>query len=467
MLPSPSVRSLLLSLAPLALVASAFAQTVAECVEFGPGSELVYKGNARQQDDKGSWNLPFEVQVVVLGGSENELALFHSLEQARGMAAGQMRSAPATSNYRFTKLTAERARAPLPEGMFPAMSAGVPALMAVGAVPTPPANVPTAAGAKWKGGRVVLPNDFDFVAEREWSASVKDGTIVLEAQAVGLPAAHAMISSMQLLEYSERYEIDPARKVVTRCGARWKLEFSADPPRVSELAYEFELVGSRKVTPEALAALRSDRTEFDKTARLAFGDDLDAAEAAMEALAEKFEGSKSYFRAEAQRILAQIAGTREYREKERVEAEVVAKLIGKPAVDVLGDVLGKDLEGKDVKLSDLKGKVVVLNFYASWCGPCNQEFPHLKELAAKHKDELVVIGFDKEADHKVEIEHARKQGLTWPIVLGSDRINEALLVGAFPTNYFLDREGKLVLREVGFDGPAKLAATIEKLLARK
>jgi len=52
-------------------------------------------------------------------------------------------------------------------------------------------------------------------------------------------------------------------------------------------------------------------------------------------------------------------------------------------------------------------------------------------------------------------------------VLGSDRINEALLVGAFPTNYFLDREGKLVLREVGFDGPAKLAATIEKLLARK
>ena len=84
MLPSPSVRSLLVSVAPLALVASAFAQTVAECVEFGPGSELVYKGNARQQDDKGSWNLPFEVQVVVLGGSENELALFHSLEQARG-----------------------------------------------------------------------------------------------------------------------------------------------------------------------------------------------------------------------------------------------------------------------------------------------------------------------------------------------------------------------------------------------
>lgn len=467
MLSSPIVRSLVVSLAPLALVAGAFAQTVAELVEFSPGSEFVYKGKARQQDDKGSWNLPFELRAVVLGGSDNEVALFHGLESASGMSGGQVRTVPRTSNYRFVKLTADRARAPLPEGMFPAMSAGVPALMAIGAVPTPPANVPTRAGAKWKGGRVVLPNDFDFVAELEWTASEKDGLVVLDAVAVGLPAAHAMISSMQLLEYSEHYEIDPARKVVTRCKASWKLEFSADPLRVSDLSCEFRLESNKTAAPERLAALRSDRTEFEKVSRLAFGQDLDAAERALDELGSRFEQSNSYFLGEVLRVQEQVAATREYREKERIEADVVAKLIGKPAVDVLGDVLGKDLDGKDVRLSDLKGKVVVLNFYASWCGPCNQEFPHLKELVAKHKDELVVIGFDKEADHKVEIEHARKQGLTWPIVLGSDRINEALLVGAFPTNYFLDREGKLVLREVGFDGPEKLAATIEKLLAKK
>ncbi|NUP94794.1 MAG: TlpA family protein disulfide reductase [Planctomycetaceae bacterium] len=170
---------------------------------------------------------------------------------------------------------------------------------------------------------------------------------------------------------------------------------------------------------------------------------------------------------EVLRVQEQIAATREHREKERLEAEVVARLIGKPAVDIVGDVVGKDLDGKDVKLSELKGKVVVLNFYASWCGPCNQEIPHLKELVARHEGELVVIGFDKEADHKVEIEHARKQGIPWRVVLGSDRINEALLVGAFPTNCFLDREGRIVLREVGFDGPQKLAATVEKLLEKK
>lgn len=467
MLSSPTVRRFLIPFVPLALVASAFAQTVAECVEFESGVELVYKGKARQQDDKGSWNLPFEVRAVVLGGSDNEVALFHGLEAANGMSGGQVRTVPRTSNYRFTKLTAERARAPLPEGMFPAMSAGVPALLAVGAVPTPPANVPTTAGATWKGGRVVLPNDFDFAAELEWTASAKDGVIVLDAVAVGLPAAHAMIGSMKLHAYSEHYEIDPARKVVTRCKASWKLEFSADPLRVSELSYELQLRSHRKVAPERLVALRSDRAEFEKTSRLAFGEDLDAAERALDKLGSQFEQSDSYFLTEVLRVQEQIAATREYRERERLEAEVVARLIGKPAVDIVGDVVGKDLEGKDVKLSELKGKVVVLNFYASWCGPCNQEIPHLKELVAKHEGELVVIGFDKEADHKVEIEHARKQGIPWRVVLGSDRINEALLVGAFPTNCFLDREGKIVLREVGFDGPQKLAATVEKLLEKK
>jgi thiol-disulfide isomerase/thioredoxin len=134
---------------------------------------------------------------------------------------------------------------------------------------------------------------------------------------------------------------------------------------------------------------------------------------------------------------------------------------------VLGDVVGKDLSGNEVRLSALKGKVVVLNFYASWCGPCNQEFPHLKELYAKYGSDLAVIGFDKEPDETVEREHARKQGLPWPIVLHSDKVNEALLVRAFPTNYYVDRQGRIVLREVGFDGPEKLARTLEGLLKAK
>jgi thiol-disulfide isomerase/thioredoxin len=227
------------------------------------------------------------------------------------------------------------------------------------------------------------------------------------------------------------------------------------------------LVSSADAAAGPFAALREDKRKFDAAARLARGADLDAAERTMDELAEAFDESQSYFRAEARRVLTQIAATREQRENERLQAEVVAKLIGKQAVDVLGDVVGKDLSGNEVRLSALKGKVVVLNFYASWCGPCNQEFPHLKELYAKYGSDLAVIGFDKEPDETVEREHARKQGLPWPIVLHSDKVNEALLVRAFPTNYYVDRQGRIVLREVGFDGPEKLARTLEGLLKAK
>jgi hypothetical protein len=53
------------------------------------------------------------------------------------------------------------------------------------------------------------------------------------------------------------------------------------------------------------------------------------------------------------------------------------------------------------------------------------------------------------------------------VVLGSDKVNETLLVGAFPTNYYVDRQGKLALCEVGFDGKDHLVEVIERLLARK
>lgn len=444
------------------------AQTAAETLAISAGMELNYEGRAFSSDEKQRWSMPLKTQYVVLQGEGGlELAAFHTLGTATSMAEGELRSVPATTSHKFVRLLADNARAPLPEGSFPAMSAGVPPLMAIGGVPFPPSSVNLAQGAASRAGRVVLTSEFDFALEREWKAEMSDGRIVLTAQTPGLPVAHALATSIRLLEYSERLVIDPARRAVVECGARWKLEFSADPPRATEYGYELKLVSSADAAAGPFAALREDKRKFDAAARLARGADLDAAERTMDELAEAFDESQSYFRAEARRVLTQIAATREQRENERLQAEVVAKLIGKQAVDVLGDVVGKDLSGNEVRLSALKGKVVVLNFYASWCGPCNQEFPHLKELYAKYGSDLAVIGFDKEPDETVEREHARKQGLPWPIVLHSDKVNEALLVRAFPTNYYVDRQGRIVLREVGFDGPEKLARTLEGLLKAK
>ena len=451
-----------------AVAAPVVAQTVADTAAISAGMELNYEGRAFSSDGKQRWTMPLKTQYVVLQSEGAlELAAFHTLGTASSMAGGEVLSVAATANHKFVRLLADNARAPLPEGSFPAMSAGIPPLMAIGGVPFPPASVNLAHGAVSRAGRVVLPNEFDFALEREWKAEVSDGRIVLNAQAPGAPVAHAAMASIKLLEYSERLVIDPARRAVVECGARWKLEFSADPPRATEYGYELKLVSSASAAAGPFAALREDKRKFDAAARLARGADLDVAERTMDELAESFDESQSYFRAEARRVLTQIAATREQRENERLQAEVVAKLIGKQAVDVLGDVVGKDLNGNEVRLSALQGKVVVLNFYASWCGPCNQEFPHLKELYAKYGNDLAVIGFDKEPDEKVEREHARKQGLPWPIVLHSDKVNEALLVRAFPTNYYVDRTGRITLREVGFDGPEKLAKTLEGLLKAK
>lgn len=444
------------------------AQTVADTAAISAGLELNYEGRAFSSDGKLRWTMPLKTQYVVLQGEGGlELAAFHTLGTATSMGDGDVRSAPATTSHKFVELLLDNARAPLPEGSFPALSAGVPPLSAVGAVPFPPSSVLVTPGAVSRAGRVVLTNEFDFALEREWKTELSDGRIVLTANAPGAPVAHALATSIKLLEYSERLVIDPARRAVVECGARWKLEFSADPPRATEYGYELKLVSNTTAAAGPFAALRDDKRAFDAAARLAFGEDLDTAERTFDALSEGFEESQSYFRAEAQRVLKEIAATREYRENERLQAEVVAKLIGKKAVDVLGDVVGKDLNGNEVRLSALQGKVVVLNFYASWCGPCNQEFPHLKDLYAKHGSELAVIGFDKEPDEQVERDHARKQGLPWPIVLHSDKVNEALLVRAFPTNYYVDRQGRIALREVGFDGPEKLARTLEGLLKAK
>ncbi len=100
---------------------------------------------------------------------------------------------------------------------------------------------------------------------------------------------------------------------------------------------------------------------------------------------------------------------------------------------------------KKLNLADLKGKVVVLDFWGVWCGPCRRAMPHLKELYEKHKkDGLVVIGVHTTRSGEKMASYVKENKLTWPVAVDIDRKTVAAYrVDSFPDYYLIDRKGNL------------------------
>ena len=108
-----------------------------------------------------------------------------------------------------------------------------------------------------------------------------------------------------------------------------------------------------------------------------------------------------------------------------------------------------DLQGKSWHLRDLKGKVVLVNFWATWCPPCRKEMPDLQALYDKYKDEgLVVLSISDEEAAKVNPFIAERK-ITYPVLLDPGRkVNGAYVVEGIPKTFVYDREGKLVVQSI-------------------
>ncbi len=135
-------------------------------------------------------------------------------------------------------------------------------------------------------------------------------------------------------------------------------------------------------------------------------------------------------------------------------------LAGKPALAF--EV--KSIGGETFSLAALKGKTVLLDFWATWCGPCRKSMPVLEKISREFKNSnLLVLGVNTGEDREVVEQYLKKTPLEYPAVLsGESGILESYGVTAYPTFILIGRDGTIIANEAGFGGEDQLRQMIEK-----
>ena len=110
----------------------------------------------------------------------------------------------------------------------------------------------------------------------------------------------------------------------------------------------------------------------------------------------------------------------------------------------------RTLDGEVVSLSDFEGRAVQLHFWATWCGVCGREHAALEAVNASTNDERALLTIAVDSGSAADVAaYAEEHGLSYAIALDEGSVSSAYRVSAFPTNYYLDRDHRIVGRDVG------------------
>ncbi len=129
-----------------------------------------------------------------------------------------------------------------------------------------------------------------------------------------------------------------------------------------------------------------------------------------------------------------------------------------------------DLRGHNFKLSDLRGKAVLLNFWATWCPPCKIEIPWFVDLQKQYGPQgLQIVGVamddDAEKNGAAIAKFAQEMNINYPVLLGNDKVGDAYGgIQALPTSFYIGRDGKLVARVYGLVSHSEVESNIQAAL---
>jgi thiol-disulfide isomerase/thioredoxin len=131
----------------------------------------------------------------------------------------------------------------------------------------------------------------------------------------------------------------------------------------------------------------------------------------------------------------------------------------------VGDVTMTDVDGQRISSAGWKGKVVIVNFWATWCPPCRAEIPDLVALQEKYRDQLLIIGISDDEDPPAVVKKwAVEHKVNYPIVMSTPELRKVFAgVSALPTSFIVSRESRVVMRHVGMLTAARTEAETRHL----